>query len=1557
MSENLDNKNDILIINQALEDPDFLDDESPFKITFSVNTNKFSVFSKTDVDNICDYKISAVNNIYDNSKYLLFNILGNDSLKENFFEESQTSVNSTGKSLINLKESIQYLQDYFGNKSLVEEFYNVFYRNKASKYFGKVSNYTIENIINENVNMKIHSENNYFDKDQTNYFDFIDYSLIRNKTKDFFLYTVNQDNTGNSNFNINTFICQNFINLTQSMSTISTGVLSKYFKINNENYVSLDGENNFLCETIDTSNINYFSYIKENNFNFNIEEFTKKEIVNKEMFSESYLNSVWLPLSNKLTFLFTGSNRANFSYKNILRVNAKRKVKIYPSFYKKESVYNFEDNSYIIDANNTDVIFKDAIKEIDKALTNIKSVNLSNISSTSLFWFNRYLLNQTFLGENNLYNTNFELERDLFSDILFQFDNNNQEFYLRNQVDQAINVYGDLRHSDDFDSCISLQVLNQNLSKNIGMIYIDNNLAIKSIAPALSSNRNIMSGQQNSLEIKNFDSNFSFCENVVGYSTKLDSIIKKIKIKSLNNKNIDLSTLEQTLKNIKSKKTNSKIIGFSTNNLDNLQLAKKGENLQKIISTFSGEEFYSNYSLNSENSSFNEIKGLVEKVYNGIENNNVVEEAEKINEILKNYYVGNYYQTSSVFFRKVLDDVLKESKIVGEDSLFTKKTMSQYLYLKYFLESKNEKVKKLIVDRFVKKAISKYGNCSNNVKKNTNFKFKVYDLNLEDYEIDIFSPDRIEEAWSLEKENQINNYYNDLEDTNTEYKLISNEVFSQSSIENISTQFNYKKIDNVKISLDIQNAFRKKVNNVIEGSVIELEDINNHSNFRNIIQSTLLENVFSIKFNCLKSFLPFHYCYEKKVINEGNKTGNKIFEDKMTVLRYNKSDVLFENKLVFDNVEKNEKIHKYLYLGEEKDRTSFLEIQDLFDDIINNNFNFITDDYIFVKICISLYDLIKTLHEDFELNRFETIDDVNSFLTSNNYILDFAYEIIEKYSEIYDFCIKKIHHDTAMKFLSYDLAFSDNVEISQSEYQVFGLTPTGSTSSFEYLFKNLMPINVAFNVSKNHSQKTKEYISDVLNVVQVENSLLELKNIKDSLSSYETVKSLSNSTDITKSKAANQISNIASILLNSDIYQVINFDLVKMILNFYNYNIASISQEVIKSKLLNIDFIDDRELAGSLFNTFYLNKLYENLDYLIRLNQLFKFSLNRSNTPGEFLGQNSFLEDLKRNDVKTFQLLKNATIENSMLNGDIYNLNISLKEISSINKENLIKIKINIIDHNRLDRVFLPKVLLYSPLIFDPHAATFEKENLIGYYNFLTNEKIMYREQGQIVNNDFLRFVVNNKVVKNILNDNVISNDLSNQDIILSYIEDCHLKSSAIEKILNIIHGINLDEKNTLSNISKNTFNKINSLSAEKFVEVFNRSKSEISNLFKENEDQTYKLEISQESFDVINLLDNINKATSIDFYKKVLNSQDYMNINFDIIPEEFLYFVQSNVNDQVESNVSNVVGNQTLSNLQKMYCAIENINLDFIRSNNIYKITNSSTIDNYSISIDIEVI
>ena len=34
MSENLDNKNDILIINQALEDPDFLDDESSFKITF-----------------------------------------------------------------------------------------------------------------------------------------------------------------------------------------------------------------------------------------------------------------------------------------------------------------------------------------------------------------------------------------------------------------------------------------------------------------------------------------------------------------------------------------------------------------------------------------------------------------------------------------------------------------------------------------------------------------------------------------------------------------------------------------------------------------------------------------------------------------------------------------------------------------------------------------------------------------------------------------------------------------------------------------------------------------------------------------------------------------------------------------------------------------------------------------------------------------------------------------------------------------------------------------------------------------------------------------------------------------------------------------------------------------------------------------------------------------------------------------------------------------------------------------------------------------------------------
>ena len=1545
--------NDILIINQTINDSGFSGDSGLFSVTLGINSNKFSIFSQNDVTNICNYKITANNNVYNDANILLSNVFNNDDLKESFIEESQLNINEAKQNISIVEENIDYLQNYFNNKSLVKEFYNIFFLNKSSKYFGKFSNYIIRNVINDNQNFSNYLEDSYFNNDQINYFDFIDYTLVNDKTKDLFLYDVRQNNVISSNFNIETFVCQNFLNLTQSLSTLSSGIVSKYLGISNDNFVSLDGNNNNICETVDSSEVNYFNYISESDFVFDGTSFSSQEVNASDIFSESYLVLGWKNLGNKVE-VSSFTNKAVFNYQNILKVNSKRLSPLYSKFYRVNSSYNFENNVSSINLDSFDVLYRDAIDQIDKALKNIKDVDLNRISSLGFFEFNRYLINQSFLSESNIYNTDFTLSRDLFDDVLFSFDNNNQEFFLRNKIDAAINQN---ENGDDLNmtSCIALQVLNRNLSKNIGTIYINNQLSTKSILPSLPTTSRKMKGEENTVEIKNFDSDFSFCENVVDYSIKIDSLIKKIKNISLKEKNIDLSTFKQILSNIKNKRTDSKIISFSTSDLSNVQLAKNGQNLQKIISTKVDNINYSNFSLVTKENKFTSLKSLVEKIYDEVENSDVELENTKINNLIKNYYLGKYFKTSSNFLKSILKNILIESNLSDNDVLFPEKALNQYLYLNYILNPLNNKdVKEIIVKRFIEKAITKFANCSSSLKNTSRFNFDVQSLNLNDYKENIVGAEPT--AFPENKKAQISSFFSDLEDTNEDYKKISNEIFSQESFEEISNQFDYKKIDNIKVTLDIQENFANKVRNRNLGK-IHISDIETYSDFRNIIRETLQDTKFSISFNSLRSFLPLFYNKTKRFINEDQKTGVKAFKSEIKIERY-KELLNFQDNLEIENLQKHKKISKFIYVDKSFSKSqNNREIIDIFDRIIDNDFEFKTEDYIFSKLTEVIFDLIKIVKKDISEEKFESYEDIATFIDDNKQILDLSYETIEIYARFYEYYIKKLHHETAIKFLSYDLAFADNVDVSQSEYNIFGLVPTNSTNAN----KQRSPKNVynSFLQSKNHSLKTKDNLVSILSENSVETIFSDLYRIKNNLESYESIKPLKNDIDNEKSKAINQIENISTILMHSDIYQAINFDIVKLILNFYKYNISQINVNEINNLFLQIENIDTRKLSSNLFNTFYLNKMYENLNYTKMLNNLFLENMFSATSTREFFNQNNFLQILNRVENHNYESLLNSEVSNSILNGDLYNINLNLEEVSSISKENLIKVKINIIDHNRVDRIFLPKILLFSPLIFDPSEVSFLDNNLLGYYNVSYNKDkdfIYYNDRESIFENEYLNFVINNKINENSLTENV-SNTTTNQEVIFSHIEDCHIKSNVINKIMHTLHNINLSDKNTIPNISQSTFNKINNMSEEKFVDLFELDKNNIEDIFSSNNDGSYTVNLNEKNYSMLKLIDGVNKITSKEFLKKLLSLKDYMNINFEIIPEDFVYFVQSKVNDQEESNIQNVTGNYTLSPIEKITCILEDIDLDYLSSNIIYKVNNSSAIDNYSIFIDIEVI
>ena len=190
--------------------------------------------------------------------------------------------------------------------------------------------------------------------------------------------------------------------------------------------------------------------------------------------------------------------------------------------------------------------------------------------------------------------------------------------------------------------------------------------------------------------------------------------------------------------------------------------------------------------------------------------------------------------------------------------------------------------------------------------------------------------------------------------------------------------------------------------------------------------------------------------------------------------------------------------------------------------------------------------------------------------------------------------------------------------------------------------------------------------------------------------------------------------------------------------------------------------------------------------------------------------------------------------------------------------------------------------------------------------------------------------------------------------------------ANSSQKPQSVIDRINDFYSNEFSNVGRSvhalsiaaTNNYENTrISVQKYINA--KSKDEIVGMFSLNSDSTYSLKFDENNYSIAVLLDSINKITSKEFLKKLLTLEDYSNINFEILPEDFVYIVQSLPNDGVEQNIPDVgeISYNELTVEQKVSCLFENIDNDFLLANSIYKIDNSRAIDNYSISVDIEVI
>tara|TARA_B100001094_G_C18195866_1_gene810879 strand:+ start:7391 stop:12130 length:4740 start_codon:yes stop_codon:yes gene_type:complete len=1576
MSIESKNLSDNSIINNNLYSPGDGSVNNALDITMSINSNMFNNFSINEINKICDYKLKVNDNVFNDTEVLFKNSYIDTNKKQDFF--NKTRANSL-KIIENLNETIlsySNLKEFFKDKNITQEFYRIFYMQKPSKYFGKISNKGIQYITEENLSQS-YLENSYLKTLQTDYFNFTnpDY-LSESNSKEFLSFHVRDKVNYLDNFNINTFICQSFVNLAKSYSTISSGSLIKHFDIENVNTTDITGSKNIICETKNSLDLDFFSYISESSLFFDDESFFQNEILkSNNSLVASFLNDFnssndafnmrfedSATSANQTESLSTMNDprrpRADlatqtslttvFSKENILKINAKRLLNIYEGFFKRDSLYNSNNNSYTIDTSKVDISYKEAILQIQNSLTDITSVDLSNLSDYTNKVFSTYIFNEALLNNNENFKTDFRFTSQFFEDEVFHVGSaERSEFAVRNRISTYINT-SEGEGLEHLRPSISLQIINQNLSKNIGSIYYNNIPILSNRYKSLEDLSDIMSGEIISFSIKDISGQKKTQKPSVGIAIKTDSIVKKIKNKSLEKSNFDTTIFKELVKNIKNGKTNSRFISYADKEADSVKIVESDNALKDILFTSIDDEKFSNFDITPKNNNIIKYKGLAEKIANNFSSKKILKECDNITKFSSNYFKGKYFKSSTNLFRKILQDVLNDIKLISSDEKYFEKTINQLLYLNLFLKEGNEKGKDEVLNRFVEKAILKNSDCSFIIKNIGSYKYNPEDLTREDYEIDSSAED-----WESQKLKAFRDFYKDLHETNKKYDEIQKSVFSSDNVFDLSSNFNYKKADQIKVNLSIYSVFKESLNETFEGiRKINLEDVYSTNNFYRIIKKSLRNSKFKIDFKLIRSILPFYYDKTYRSIDQLNLSGEEQLDVHMYLSDFNSRSVIKNkryNSLDLPNNLSLKKVEKVLIVENNNDNIRSIVINDVFDKIIDNKYDFQTEDYIFCKITDLIIDIIKTIGIEEFNQRFETLEEVNGFIESNSFVKDFLHEILKVYSEIYFCMIKIVNHELTLQYFAQDIALSDNTSAERSEYFDFNVFPNLAEESFDYIGN----LSQCENISNTKSKRLKDDLSSIISSQTINNILRDFQNAIDrSLSiDYYLNKKLTNS----KSKTfINQIENVFSILVKSDYHQNIQLDLTQMILNYYKNNIVTINNEEIEEKVNSIFYFEKEKIYKNLFSDFFAGKLYERKNYLENIsNKVYGSLSSREGQNDNFLSLVTEFKDLENQNIK---FLIRSGIESNILDGDQYTVNIA-EEIETLNKKDIFEISVDIIDHNRLDRSFLPLKYYFTPLLFDASNSYLIEniESCIGAYQFDFNTaqiNKIYSNKDDFKQDAFAFEIVEKILIENQTEENFDEN-VQNSELLLDKIFEDAKKSVLIQKYIDVVKNINLSSLNFDNKISINTYQFLTSLQEEEFFNIFNREKEDVLSKFTLKTD-FYEFKGSLKDYDIQRMLSVTEMMSESTFASSLLNNSSFGNFNFHVNPIDFVYIVQNTTNDLEEENIEGVQLLQDLSSIEKLSCSLKDVDLDFVNSNRIYKINDQNIIDNYSVSINI---
>lgn len=1474
------------------------------ELVFSIENNKNNILNQEIIQSIKDYNTEIVENFYENIENKSSMLLSINNNEEKYFSNFFSEVLDFSVLKNKISEAVSEKTERIKSNNFETLLKNYIFNGGTNDLFNLVSSNFVSNInFERQKNIKVLNKVLQYDKVQKtlplqiNLNDFL-------KKHCFFETSISNDQESKDIRSIiNDVNVQNVVTMVRNLFFMSPNThVGNYFQEEIKNFINLEKEN-LRVFTSENDNIDYFIYINNNN-KVDIESFLEENSL-KQIPESELTYSRGLSLSNSIDEV-NGKQYITSNVKNYVNDVMIEKLK---------NVNHIKQSNYL----NIGLVPPSSVivsRELNKIFTGeFFDVNLSQydiVKDEGIGVLSSYILTSAFGASgfpesvdndaNNLFVENYT---NRSNEIIYRFNSSITKY--ENKSSSRDNK-GDILSSDRFNVDDS------------SIYYLDD------------------------LYLKN----------------KIDSFVKNQKLNLIKNKDVDLQFANDIINNIKNSSIKNKLLSYCKSDKENIAVLSSENQLFKLFFTEDNEEentFYSHIDLVSNHTIDDSIfKGIDEMKSLDIEaNSEYIEISNNIKKIISLYYQENNLFSSSLFFKKIIESILNEINII-EDFDYEENNLTQILYFNFFKKgySKDNDAKKIIAERFIKKAVQFDIVSSSSFKRNSSlesFKYKHEDVLQDDFD--------------NESKESIKSYIDSVLETSEKLKKIKSSVFSVNNIKNLKNISDYKRISNMNF---INDGYSSEfgINLFSISSILNLNLLPNYCMLYNFKSSGVFREDAEVSYeienkNKVKERIEFGDINpetgEREIISTKYFVDRSISEFDVT----NSSEILvkvFPKLCLNDESRKN---HAFPHII----------IKDNFEKIFENT-NY--SSFAFGKIIEFIQDILRMSVKDYLDLSINNEADIDNIIENNASLVNEVISLLEIYSDfylIYSSRIQRLHALKVFNWQKKEIANSVFINGTNNALPLNGII--SKHSSVYSNFKDAMNLSNSDNVSIIDKEEVMECFSDLKEIVDEfnQNSLTYLEN---NLIDYDAINFKTHITYLCK--------NIMHSLYLSDFAQAINFDLVNGFLNHQNKIIVSDREEISSSEKfkdlndlgITQEFVEDIET--NFYDMFYLNRLSKIMSYIsIKNNSNFKYIDDCYKKLGSsfHLNKNIF-EKLKTNkldmtnnlgsQIENSYNLQNYTFfdnSNDYLNSSFKTFALRNEGLKNKNSKSIIKIKVSIVDKFNLNRLYMPKIFLFSPLITNTNELTqslLDDNNIslsnkkIGFFNSKNN--ILSRSNIQniesLLNIDTLNL---KSIIKNKFN-SITEDDAS---LLYRYLISCHVSSFEIQKLLKYCYSINISHSTYKSKISKNTFSLVENLSEKQFFDVFNFRKEDVLNniLYNEEEDNYIlpkRSEIIKEKCFVYDTLIKLENMSSLKQIENIKDEKYYDYYNIAINPSQF-YFIDiasNNTNLQEE-----LLQEEDIKEIEKVFAKINNLN-EFKSSNTIFK-KSTSLIDDFNVIFETEVL